>query len=480
MKNKFLGDVWTLIENNVDSQFYKRKYVFDFTFIKSEKIRTVCKEYVKCHYSTGAKTVSTLHRNISNYKAVNCFIEEQGIVSLKTLTNNDVDNLLSYLHTTNNITTGKPLTINGQRSIFSSFRTIIRWGQLYMPDYVPNIEIFTGNEFRAPSKLKIDYIPDEVLAQINEALTKEDDPYIKYGIIILECTGMRAGDLVMLNVDCIKPHMLGGYTISWFDHKNKKERPPMPVKKECFLAVEKLLNATAELRDNADGNIKNKLFIYRCPGERYENSGKIIVMPRTSFRDRLVKFVHRHSIVDSTGNLYPLSTRHFRRTLGTDMLSQGTNINVIQQVLGHADPAITKRFYADVKDKERAEVFKNIGIIGNINLIEEDAFKDKKEMEWFKEHKDTSACLIDGYCTKPIVDGQICERLLRRQKCYTCSRYITTPEYLDTHRRHLMSLEKQVSEGAFYGKHYIEHFIPTIKVLKSIISRLEELQDANN
>ena len=30
------------------------------------------------------------------------------------------------------------------------------------------------------------------------------------------------------------------------------------------------------------------------------------------------------------------------------MLSKGTNINVIQQVLGHTDAFVTKRFYADV------------------------------------------------------------------------------------------------------------------------------------
>ena len=480
MKDKFFGDVWHLIETNSDSQFYKHEYVFDFTFIKSESIKSLCKEYVRSHYRTGSKSLSTLYRSISNFKTTNYFIENQGIASLRSLTNNDVDNLLSYLHTTTNITTGKPLTVNGQRTIFSSFKTIIRWGQLHMPDFVPDTEIFTGNEFRAPSKLKIDYIPDEVLDQINAALAKENDPYLKYGVVILECTGMRSGDLVMLNVDCVKPHVLGGYTISWFDHKNKKERPPMPVKKECALAVEKLLNVTADLRKNADESIKNKLFLYRCPGKKRVHSGQIIVMPRISFRDRLVRFACRHNIVDNAGNPYLLSTHQFRRTLGTDMLSQGTNINVIQQVLGHADPAITKRFYADVKDKERTEAFKNIGIIGNINLIDETAFENKKELDWFKEHKDTSACLIDGYCTKPVVNGQVCERLLRRQKCYTCSRYITTPEHLEAHRKHLKGLERQAEKGAIYGEHYAEHFTPTIEVLKIIIARLEELQDASN
>lgn len=89
------------------------------------------------------------------------------------------------------------------------------------------------------------------------------------------------------------------------------------------------------------------------------------------------------------------------------------------------------------------------------------------------------AGLCDGYCTKPVTDGNICPRLLKRQKCYTCSRYITTPEYLEAHKQHLANLEKQLEEGAIYGEHYAEHFIPTIEVLKFIIERLEGLQNGN-
>ena len=80
---------------------------------------------------------------------------------------------------------------------------------------------------------------------------------------------------------------------------------------------------------------------------------------------------------------------------------------------------------------------------------------------------------------KPVTEGNICPRLLKRQKCYTCSRYITTPEYLDAHKRHLANLEKQLEEGVIYGEHYAEHFIPTIEVLKVIIERLEGLQNGN-
>lgn len=156
------------------------------------------------------------------------------------------------------------------------------------------------------------------------------------------------------------------------------------------------------------------------------------------------------------------------------------DLYVIQQVLGHSDPSVTKRFYADVKDKERAEVFKSVGVIGNINQIQSSAFDNVSEFEWFKANKDKCvAGLCDGYCTKPVTDGNICPRLLKRQKCYTCSRYITTPEYLEAHKQHLANLEKQLEEGAIYGEHYAEHFIPTIEVLKFIIERLEGLQNGN-
>ena len=217
----------------------------------------------------------------------------------------------------------------------------------------------------------------------------------------------------------------------------------------------------------------------RVPKGRGTGSVSVITA-QTFSQDWFRDFIKRNNIKDANGDYYNLTSHQFRRTLGTDMLSKGTNINVIQQVLGHSDPSVTKRFYADVKDKERAEVFKSVGVIGNINQIQSSAFDNVSEFEWFKANKDKCvAGLCDGYCTKPVTDGNICPRLLKRQKCYTCSRYITTPEYLEAHKQHLANLEKQLEEGAIYGEHYAEHFIPTIEVLKVIIERLEGLQNGN-
>ena len=429
-------------------------------------------------FRVGNKAISTLYaKDLMCFKFFEVFAKARGIKTLKSLSNTDIDNYVSYLRTC--LTSrNKPLKYNSQKAALDCLKNIVRWCQIHRPNDVPATEIFTGNEYIGVNcKLKIDFIPDDVVAQINEALKKEENPYLKYGIIILQSTGMRIGDLLKLRIDCIKPHPISGSTIEWVQHKGRKNKAPMSVRSECVAAIEKLIEITKDMRNETDEKDKDVLMIWRTP--KGKKAGKVMNLNSSCFNYWFKKFIKDNDIKDANGDYYNLTSHQFRRTLGTDMLSKGTNINVIQQVLGHTDASVTKRFYADVKDKERAEVFKSVGVIGNINQIQSSAFDNISEFEWFKANKDKGACMCDGYCTKPVIDGKICDRLLKRQKCYTCSRYITTPEYLDAHKRHLANLEKQLEEGVIYGEHYAEHFIPTIEVLKVIIERLEGLQNGN-
>lgn len=478
------GDVWNIVDNDKESQHYRRNFKFDFSYISSKEIKDVVKDYVWQNYRVGNKTLSRLYGEVNSwFKHFIKYADAKTITSLNSLDNVVIDEYVSYLHTTLSDKTNKPLSYNYQKVCLDVLKSVIRWCQLHRPNDVPTIEIFTGSEYIGINrKVKIDFIPDDVVAQINEALKAEENSYLKYGIIILQSTGMRIGDLLKLRIDCIKPHLISGYTIEWTQHKGRKDKAPMPVRSECVAAIEKLIEVTEPLRNEAIERDKNNLLIYRyLNGPQYgKYNGKVATPTSGAFSYWFDTFIKRNNIKDANGDYYNLTSHQFRRTLGTDMLSKGTNINVIQQVLGHSNPYVTKRFYADVKDKERAEVFKSIGVIGNINQIQSSAFDNVSEFEWFKANKDKCVTgLCDGYCTKPVTNGNICPRLLKRQKCYTCSRYITTPEYLEAHKQHLANLEKQLEEGAIYGEHYAEHFIPTIEVLKVIIERLEELQNGN-
>ena len=372
------GDVWNIVDNDEMSQHYGKNFKFDFSHILSDEIKELFKDYVWQNYRVGNKTLSSLYREVNSffYRFIQ-FADTRNITSLKELTNVDVENYISYLHTTISKKTGKPMSYNSQKIYLDRFKAVIRWCQLHRPDDVSVTEIFTGNEYTGVNrKLKIDFIPDDVVAQINEALKTEENPYLKYGIIILQSTGMRIGDLLKLRIDCIKPHLISGYTIEWVQHKGHKNKAPMPVRSECVAAIEKLIEITKDLRDEADEKDKDTLMIWRVPkGNRYIQQGTVQVVSKSTFANYwFKKFIKDNDIKDANGDYYNLTSHQFRRTLGTDMLSKGTNINVIQQVLGHTDASVTKRFYADVKDKERAEVFKSVGVIGNINQIQSNAF----------------------------------------------------------------------------------------------------------
>ena len=479
LNNQPAGDLWHLRDSDVESQHYGRTFHFDFSYIHSEEMKSVVKDYVWQNWKTGSKTLNKLHIDLYRFRHFAGFAVQHRIDSFRELDNTKVDMYLSHLRTAISYKTKKPLSYGFQKNCLDVLKSIIAWCRIHRPEAIPAVEIFSGNEFTGINRrMKIDFIPDEVMAQINTVLKTEENPYLKYGIIILESTGMRSGDLLKLRTDCIQPHLVSGYTISWFDHKNRRERPPMPVRAECAHAVQKLIEITEPLREEADESIKDMLFIYKCPKSHL--AGQVVVPTQQTMCVWLKDFVKKNNILDTDGKPYNLTAHQFRRTLGTDMLSKGTDLNVIQQVLGHSDPSVTKRFYADVKDKERAETFKNIGIIGNIDLIDDSSFESAAEKDWFQANKHKGAALCDGYCTKPFANGEVCDRLLKRHKCYSCSRYITTPEYIQAHRDHLARLEKQLEEGAIYGEHYAEHFRPTIEVLKVIIERLEELQNGRN
>ncbi len=476
------GDKWELIDNDSNSQHYGKKFKFDFSYIDCDSIKNVVKAYIWRNYKEGNKTLKRLYDELKYFNVFLGFATLNNVKTLRELNNNHIDNYVSYLKNYITPIRKKTLAYQSQKIHLDTVKNIIRWGQLYMPNEVPKTEIFTGNEYIGVNrKLKIDFIPDEILEKINKALANEKNPYVRYGIIILQSTGMRIGDMLKLTTDSVKPHLISGYTLTWYDHKNRKERQPMPIPNECTIAVEKLMEHTKELREQCDDSIKDYVFIndIKKANAITNRIGEIDVISQITYKWWLSSFIKNNDIRDTNGEYYNLTAHQFRRTLATDMLSKGTDLKAIQEVLGHSSPMTTKQSYADIKDKERAEVFKNIGIIGNINKVDETVISDRKDLIWFKENKDKGARMEDGYCTKPCTDGKICDRLLKRQKCYTCSRYITTPEYLQAHKNHLAELEKQL-EGNIYGDHYAEHFLPTIEILKEIVKRLEEIQDGNN
>lgn len=472
MRNMPEEDEWKLPDMDVNSQYYRRIFRFDFTYIISEDMKEIFKTYIWRNYRTGNRVVKQLYDAHICFRHFNSFAVENEITTFREICYSTVAEFLSYLRLKISDKTKKSFSHKYQKDCLDTLKSIIHWGQIHWPDKVPEKEIFLGNEYRGINKrLRIDFIPDEVLVQINCALEQEENCFIRYGIVILESTGMRLGDMLAIKTGCVTPHPINGYTMEWYDHKNRKARAPIPINTACMKAVKALEKHTKGLRSLASPEIKDFLFLHKPSG-----INDVMAINQVSFGNWIKAFIKKNNIRGTGGELYPLTAHKFRRTLATDMLSKGVDIKVIQEVLGHASVSVTKTYYADVKDKKMAETFMKIGIIGNISRTDETLIPDAGELHWFLSNKNGAARLCDGYCTRPVSDGKICERLLKRQKCYTCSRFITTVEDLAPHRSHLRELEV-LMEGNLYGEHYSKHFVPVIAILKEIIRRLEVIAD---
>ena len=487
MNNMPKGNVWNLYDNDNKSLYYGRSFRFDFNKYKAEKIRQLIKNYVWQNYKAGTIVVRSIYTHFTNFHYFNAFSIENKIESLINIDNDTVDEYMTFLRLYKMARNGRPLKYDTQAGVFSTFKNIVHWGQMYVPNLVPNREIFSGNEYtRASSKHKIEYIPDGVLEQIQNALKTEENPYIKYGLIILMSTGVRSSELVNLKVGCVTPHILKGYTLTLYDFKNRRDIRKMPIPPICAEAIKKLEELTAELREEADEKLKEHLFLHRT--SKCSISNEIRAIRDRSFlhwingyvsrgRKYYEGFMDRHNITGPDGKIYKIRIHQFRTTVATDMFSKNVDLKVIQEFLRHTSPDTTKKYYADSKDIDRAKIFEKINIIGNIDNVSDNIFADKKELDWFDKNKQKVAKMCDGYCAMPFDKGKICERLLKHQKCYTCSRYITTPEYLESHKKHLAELEAELANN-IYGSHYANHLLPTIEILKVIIERLEAMNDA--
>lgn len=472
------GDKWELLELTRNSVNYKTTFLFDFSFIQSNSMKDFVKLYVWNSWKSGDRNLNGLYRTLSGLKVFIEFSIIYDINSFREMTNEHVDYYLTYLNTKISNKTEKKLSKKTKKSYLDALKSLISFGSMYLPNLVPEKSIFTGNEYRGINKkISTDFIPDDVVSWIQRALNEESNIYVKNAIIILKETGMRISELLLLKVHYIQKHPIQGWELIWLDSKKQILRKPTPINIECLKAFRQLVKYTSVLRNEAKEELKEFLFLYKPEIYFESTSDEIRVLPKRTLQTYLKNFTKKHKIIDSNGEFFNLTAHQFRRTLATDMISKGIELQAVKDLLGHTNAKVTWQHYADVKDPDRAQIFNGIGIIGNIEKVDSTLIQDKAELEWFHNNKNTKARLSDGYCMKPFEGDEICSTFIKRQKCFGCNRFITTPEYLGELKNYLIDIQKEVEENVIYGEHYSKHFSSTIFYLKEIIQKLEELNN---
>lgn len=472
------GAVIRLKDNDPKSHTYGKEYIFDLQEIKSPVIQTLYKKYLIENYRQGVK-VNTLRTKKTSMHQVFRYLNERKVELLNSVDADMVNGLAVFLKTVPSEQSGKKLTIKSQYSAMSAFKKFVEWVQIHDPKMAPESDIFADIAYKRVNRKKITYFSENVLKQIDTALKIEKNPYLKAFVSIMRHTGLRISDILLLKVDCVREAMFTGYELRYFNHKKRDEGISIAIPSDCCHAIQELVKSTESLRNNAPDSCKDLLFIHQI--ERTVPSakkGEIRVLSDKGIEAWVDKFAEAHNIRDENGDLVRIRAHMMRRSLGTHMVADGMSLFAVKSVLDHESIKTTTTYYIGEVDKKRADVTKKLGVIGNIEDIPDSVFENADEKAWFFKHKETSACLSDGYCTKEIIrDGELCERLVARDKCYRCPKFITTPEYLDALIARRDRLTQQIENGiAVGGVHYADHFTKTIEALSEIISALTEIK----
>lgn len=246
------SDIWVM-----DSGDGLEDYSFRFDYLPNKWFKGILKEYTNDQLSLKRIKKSTLHRY--NYNLIPFFewAYENEIVlnTFRDVENNTIERFC--LHLLNKIRSNSTRSI-----IFSSLKSVIKYGQLMEWDGFPERDIFSGEEFRilqTEDVLKTKSIPYNVMAQIDNALDHEEDVFDKCLISVARYSGGRLSELITLDVNCIERDLLNKPLLVVNDIKTLQNRF-VPVDIKCEKAVKQLVEDAfyKELRESINSK---KLFI---------------------------------------------------------------------------------------------------------------------------------------------------------------------------------------------------------------------------
>ncbi|MDJ0744193.1 MAG: tyrosine-type recombinase/integrase [Xenococcaceae cyanobacterium MO_167.B27] len=248
------------------------------------------------------------------------------------------------------------------------------------------------------------YIPEEVMAQLNQNLDLLPEPVMRMVLVIQE-TGLRVSELLQLPYGCLKQDTKGDWFIQYMNWKMTKE-DVKPISQELAQVIQE---QQKYLKNNLDIRF-NYLFTARKNGRNFAGNifkPKASVMDDKSFIGYLKRLAKEKNICDNSGKVWNFQSHQFRHTVGTRMINNGVPQHIIQRYLGHETPAMTS-VYAHIHDQTlKQEIAKYhdsrvVNIAGEVVESSTPELDNDLDLQLLNK-KVLAQSLPNGSCARPIV-----------------------------------------------------------------------------
>ncbi|HEX8599670.1 MAG TPA: tyrosine-type recombinase/integrase [Chloroflexia bacterium] len=442
----------------------QRCYTLDFRSIRQPWLRRAAKAFLRYRLSNRAINVCT-----HDLLAIRCFsmylIEHHPEVRPENIERGVLKQFVDAYKAKGRVASTVINTL-GTLRIFLEKCVREGWAPL------PRKRLIRDDDFPRAVDGKSRAIPDRTLRQLDSHLNSLPPEYRRMAHIIRN-VGMRVGELLTLEMNCLRADTAGGKYLHFYQSKMSKDHN-VPIRAEVGETILEQMRAVRV----AFGNEMKWLF----PSPK--KSGMRPNRPRTAgwFIGALNELAREKNIVDEEGNIFHFQSHQFRHTIASDMANRDVPLKVIQVYLGHHSMKMTMR-YARIRDETRKA--KHLETQRRLRGTKYDVLGREVDMSgrlvstpgseadvsWVRKNILAQA-LPNGRCALPVIGQQRCPHA---NACLTCEHFRTSTEFLPVHKEQLAETTRIIQVAQANGwERQVQMNESVAGNLKQIIEALEQ------
>lgn len=285
------------------------------------------------------------------------------------------------------------------------FEDIASWGWACQP---PRRLLFLKDLPRMPEPLPKALVP-AVDARVQAEVAQLEDPMIRTGLTLLRATGMRAGELLDLELDCLIDFGSHGTWIKVPLGKLGTERTvplelPTIEAMDAWMAMRGTQRALSHPRQGRPAD-----FLFMRRGRR---------LTKHMLRTGLDRAVVAAGITRPDGSPGHYTLHQLRHTFGTTLINAGISLPALMALMGHVTPEMTLRYARLTSPTIRSSYEAAMGKIRSkpgLNLLAVNGARLAPDRERWLASEMLKTRVAHGYCSRDPVAGacpyaNICEQ----------------------------------------------------------------------
>jgi integrase len=316
------------------------------------------------------------------------------------------------------------------------FEDITEWG---WPSSPARRLLFISDIPRMPEAVPR-ALPPGADGALMAAVERLEDSFARTGLMVLRATGMRVGELMDLELDCLVDFGAHG---TWLR---------VPLGK---LGTERTVPLDQPTLEVFDTWVASRGRQRSLPHPRNGRPADFVFMERgrRPTRWRLAKGLDRAAqaagLTKRDGTPLHLTVHQLRHTFGTSMINAGMSLPALMALMGHVTPEMTLRYarlaspvireaYETAMGKVRAR-----SALGRVHARPAQA---PAPVQWLASEM-LKTRLANGYCSRELVAGECAYANI----CEQCENFLTTPELAPVIESQLQDVRRLEADAAGRG-----------------------------